>query len=287
MSRGRGRALSEDWEALSLQIERGKPQPNTLPTVLALKAIRLWPKVFQHRRPKDYAGKAHIAKLADAIRRSKAATLDPLTVWWDGKAWACVDGHHRHAAYVKAAVASDHSIPVQAFEGTVEEAMALAASANSRDKLAMTSAEKSNAAWRMVVVTQASKATVAKAAGVSESTVANMRRVRSQLDARGSVETDDLTLRAGVDYRDLGWPEAKRLAEGREAVDFDREAADEKKAQDMASSLLRAIGDEGRKYPFVLARALEIYDSRLEATLMDYWGARDESEDSLEQTEEF
>lgn len=287
MKRKNGYSLAEDYATLTRQVEKGTPHPTPLPTKLPLTEIRLWQKVFQHRGFQGHASKAHVLKLVAAIRKRKGRALDPVTVWWDGKGWACVDGHHRHEAYSLAELGSKHLVPVEVFEGTLSQAMAAAASANTKDKLPMSSAEKSNAAWRMVVMTSMSKADAAKAAGVSESTVANMRKVAAHLDSKITEATDDLQVPIQANYRDLSWGDAKRLAEGRDASDFDRDVADEKKAQDMALALRKALGAEGGKYPEVLARALEIYDSRLPDTLAEWWGSLEDAEGGEEAAEGF
>jgi hypothetical protein len=80
--------------------------------------------VFQHRRPARDASDRHVRELADAVKAH--GTLAPVTVWWDGKHWSCIDGHHRHQAYM-AGHRSD--VPVEVFEGTPEEAVARAAGA--------------------------------------------------------------------------------------------------------------------------------------------------------------
>lgn len=272
MSRKMGRTLSHEWDALTKQAERGKPWSKALPTVLPLGSIKLRPAIFQHRGHGGHEGKTHIRKLADAISRSRSRSLDPVMIWWDGKGWVCVDGHHRHAAYQMAGVGTAHPVPVSVFEGSLAQAMTAAASGNSKDKLSMTSADKSNAAWRLVVVTDMSKAEVSRAVGVSESTVASMRRVHGLLDARAGIGSDDLTMLPCGDHRNLRWAEAKRLADGRAAVDFDWEEADEKRAQSMALAIRRALGDEGGKRPDIMARALEIYDGRLPDQLAEVWG---------------
>lgn len=278
MSRKRGGTLSHDWHVLRVQLSKAKPQPMPLPVELPLGKIRMWPNVFQHRRTGGHEGAGHIRKMIAAIDVRKGRMLDPMTVWWDGKAWACVDGHHRHAAYMGASVGRSHAVPVEVFEGSLAEAMGHAASANSKDKLAMSSGEKSDAAWRMVAVADMSRADAASASGVSESTVANMRRVRLQLEARASA-VDDMTVMSGVDYRDLSWADARRLAAGTRAVDFDWDAANEVKAQEMAVALKRALGKEGGKYPEILARALEIYDTRLVDQLVELWNWKTEVAD--------
>jgi hypothetical protein len=105
MKRKSGYSLLDDYATIEKQLVRGK-QPIELPTALPLASIKLWPKVFQHRGFAGHASKGHVLRLAAAIRQSKSHTLDPITVWWDGRAWACVDGHHRRDAYAAAELGS-------------------------------------------------------------------------------------------------------------------------------------------------------------------------------------
>jgi hypothetical protein len=283
MKRKSGYSLPDDYATLVKQLAKGK-QPTELPTALPLADIQRWPKVFQHRSFAGHASKSHVLHLTAAIKKNKSHTLDPIVVWWDGKAWACVDGHHRHEAYSVAALGSTHLVPVEVFEGTLDQAMATAASANTKDKLAMSSSEKSNTAWHLVAMTEMSKADAAKAASVSESTVATMRRVLAQLDAKVNDAANDLMMSANSNFRELNWAAAKRLAEGRDDPNFDWDEANEKKAEVMALALRRALGTEGGKYPEILARALQIYDSRLPDVLAEWWSVP-ESEDGEEITD--
>ncbi len=257
------KSLSGEYAKLSRQLNNGKPHPTTEPTALSLKDIKLWPGVFQHRSIGSNASRAHVAALAVSIRRGRGKPLHPMTVWWDGKKWACIDGHHRHEAYKEVGVDGPKTVPVNVFVGSLDQAMAEAAGGNTRDKLSMTSKEKSNAAWRLVAMTRLPKPATAAMAGVSEATVATMRKVRIQLVAREGVEEGREGFVSGPDFRDLTWAEAKRVADQRDPKDFDRDAANEKKAQEWAMLLHKTFGKEGGKYPEILARALDIYDTRL------------------------
>jgi hypothetical protein len=283
MKRKSGYSLPDDYATLVKQRTKGK-QPTELPTALPLASIHLWPKVFQHRSFAGYASKSHVLHLTAAIKKNKSHTLDPIVVWWDGKAWACVDGHHRYEAYSVAALGSAHLVPVEVFEGTLDQAMATAASANTKDKLAMSRSEKSNAAWHLVAMTDMTKSAVVKASGVSDGTVATMRRIFLQLDAKVNDAAIELVMSANSNFRELNWAAAKRLAEGRDDPAFDWDDANEKKAEAMALALRRALGTEGGKYPEIFARALELYDSRLPDALADWWSVP-ESEDDEEITD--
>lgn len=278
MKQKRGFSFEADCEALKKQVDKGKPQPATLPTELPLVEIRQWSKVFQHRSFLGSASESHVRTLATVIKKTKSKSLDPILVWWDGKNWTCVDGHHRYAAYTMAEVGNTHPVPVKVFEGTLSQAMGAAGEANTKNKLPMSNAEKSNTAWRCVLMTDMSKAEAAKASGVSESTIAIMRKVCNQLEARTKLAFDDKALLGTTAFRDLSWANAKRLAAGRKESDFDWDSANEKKAIEMALALRKAIGKEGWKNPEVLAKALELYDSRLPEQLADYWGNQEDEE---------
>ncbi len=180
-----------------------------------------------------------------------------------------------------------HPVPVEVFQGTLWHAMGAAGAANTKNKLQMSAAEKSNTAWRLVAMTDMSKAEAAKAACVSESTVANMRKVFNQFEAKIAASIDDLTSPPHAHFRDLSWADAKRLAEGRDEVDFDWEKANERKANEMALALRKAIGKEGWKQPEVLARALELYGKRLPEQLVEFWGSQEDSKDDDEEANEF
>lgn len=162
---------------------------------------------------------------------------------------------------------------------TLEQAIERAASANTKDKLAMSSAAKSNTAWRLVSATGLSKMATADASGVGESTVAAMRRVFAQLTARAT-PSNDFEVSPGADIRDLSWAEAKRLAAGQDEPDLDRESANEKKAQVMALALRKALGKEGGRYPEIFARASDIFDTRLVSQLIDHWRDSEDDQDA-------
>jgi hypothetical protein len=286
MKRKSGYSLLNDHAALVTQLAKGK-QPAASPTVLPLASIKLWPKVFQHRGFAGPASKSHVRQLTAAIQQSKSHTLDPIVVWWDGRDWACVDGHHRHEAYTAAELDSTHLVPVEVFEGTLARAMGVAAAANTKDKLPMSSGERSNTAWRLAAMTDMSKAEVAKAACVSESLVATMRRVLIQLDAKVSEAANDLAMPVHGNFRELGWAEVRRIAEGKDAVDFDRVAMDEARAQSMATALGKALGREAAKYPEAFARALELYDKRLPEALAEWWSTPVDDDDVVDEVKEF
>lgn len=259
MSRKQQQTLGQAWEALLHQHSRGKPAPSLPPgePTLPLRRIKLRPEVFQHRRPSGPASAAHIK---DLMSSAKERPLDPLLVWWDGKHWTCIDGHHRIEAYKRAGGFDE--VPVRVFRGTPEQASLQAARGNSRAKLQMSATEKLGAAWRIVsTASDVSKQETAEASGASERTVANMRKVRDQLLQMSKVPTE------------MSWDAARRLASGEDAAEsIDWEDRNEKEAQEMANKLLAALGKRGQQRVEALARALEIYSSQLPAQLVEHWG---------------
>lgn len=265
MSRSKQLTRSQAWSELRSQLAQGKKQPADKPTSLTLRRVKLWPEVFQQRRPAKFASSAHVRTLASKAKASPYGVLDPLVVWWDGKAWACVDGHHRMAAYREACISD---FPVVVFEGSIEEALALSAKANTRDKLQMSRGEKSNAAWHLVVATSLSKSALAEASGVSERQVALMRRVKEVLRGKGQ---DNL--------EDLGWETARRTAAGEDVTQEWDEGETEKRAEELATKLHKALGKSSFSQIEVFARAVEIYSPLLASGLAAYWKELTEEEE--------
>lgn len=242
------------FEALKEQWSNGKPQPKDLPQTLVASSIKVREEVFQHRRPDRFASDRHVRELADV---AKVRDLDRLTVWWDGKKWAVIDGHHRLRAYIRAGK-SGHAVPVEVFQGTPEEALGRAAEANTKDKLQMSSSEKSNAAWRLVVMTEGrSKAQQAQDAGVSARLVALMRKTKATL-MRGPE-------RVLEDLAEMSWQEARRTAAG-ESLDWTPEE-EEARVEKMTTALRKALGPSADRQPDIFRQALERFSPQLAQAL--------------------
>lgn len=254
------------FQGLQGSVERGKKRPEVIPVRLTLNQIKLHPEVFQHRRPPKHISEIHIKELAKTPKDGR--DLDPITVWWGGVKWVCIDGHHRYAACRQAREVDD--VPVDVFTGTLEEALARAAEGNTHDKLAMGKGEKAGAAWRLTVSTTLSKAKVVAATGTSDRAVANMRAVKLKL----------LKKDPDADLSELSWMEARAEALGKtlKEVDWDKEM--EKEAQKFAERLAKVFGTRPYQRRESFARALEIYDGQLPAFLREFW--QEEPEDDLE-----
>lgn len=259
MSRTRNTNPAEAFSDLEATFAGGKPAPEA-PTVLKLTSIKLLPAVFQHRNPADHSSQRHIRELTEAVRAH--GDLAPVTVWWSGKAWACLDGHHRIEAYRRAG-RWQGEIPVTAFQGSPSEALALAAQANTQDKLPMTKQEKTRAGWRLVCMGGGlSKATQARAAGVSERLIADMRATRLRLESKGLTPEE---------IAGMTWMEAKNRDAGREGEPWTEEQA-EQRAQEMATAIRKALGSTAERQPHVFARAVAIYSTELARGLEDWFG---------------
>lgn len=149
------------------------------PATLFALEIDTLENVFQARGIK--LNERHLGELEAALRDGKG--LDPVTLWRCGAYAFLLDGHHRLEAYRRAEKAQRKllSIPVTWFQGSVEAAAVQAAAANTRAKLQMSSAEKSDHAWRMVLSGKFTVKQIHEAASVSPRTVKNMRKVAKEL----------------------------------------------------------------------------------------------------------
>lgn len=254
-----------ELEELKQQIDAGNPEPDVKPERLAMNDIRECPEVFQHRSGNLAQSQAHIRELVRVLRTRDGKPFDPISVFWVGDGWCCIDGHHRMEAYRE--VGHQGPIPVRVFSGTIEQAMARALQNNARDKLPMGREEKSNAAWRLVIATKLSKAIISRAAGVSERTVAYMRDAVRKITASDPEQALDV----------LTWRQADRLSQGLEpSQDVGSEDWIEREAEKVALSLQKNFKDRLARQPEVFARAIEIYDSRLLERLREWLGTPEE-----------
>lgn len=273
MSRTAKKNPLEAFENLVQRHANGKPQPTPAPQHLTASTIKRRPEVFQHRRPAKHDSEAHIRELADA---AKGQDLDPLTVWWDGKSWTLIDGHHRAQAYIKAGKGTK-AVPVEVFEGSPEDALTRAAKANTKAKLMMSASEKSTAAWRLVVMAPTlSKSVQATAAGVSERLVASMRHAKAVLVRQG---------RGPSELAQMTWENARRTAKGEDADDWSPEE-EEKRVEVMALALRKALGATAERQPDIFWRAIEVYSPRLARAIADDLAQRrEEDAEDFEETE--
>lgn len=187
--------------------------------------------------------------------------LSPIRVWWAGyeRGWLCIDGHHRLDAYREAGRTAP--IPVEVFAGTLNEALLEALRGNTRNQLAMDEREKLDAAWRVTVKVgdALSKRAIAEAAGVSERTIANMRKVAKLFREQ----------RPHHDPTGFKWRRAQGLVQGIEAPERDAEEAREKRVQKLTDDLISKFGPVLSSAPGLFAEALRRCDPALPGALQE------------------
>lgn len=241
----------DDKDALKERISNGVAQPGH-PSTLPLNEIEVADTVFQHRTNSEFSSDVHVKALLKGLKNTSGKPFDPVTVMWGGDRWVLVDGHHRMRAYQE--YGFDAPVPVQVFQGTLEEAFGEALRANVHDKLSMSAKEKTNAAWRIVVGTDLSINATAQLSLASKATVKHMRKVRD-------------TLRAKYHHGFLGaldWPAARARYDGIDDEFGDNDGAWlDKKARIIADKLTKTFGNELSKHPQALWKALDIYDDNL------------------------
>ena len=252
---------TEMWELLKADLKVGSVAPQVKNNLLHVREVTTAVGVFQPRKLDGQIGMSdeHLKVLFKVLKDGRE--LDPILVWWSGVRWYVVDGHHRLLAY-------RHSkrsvIPVVVIEGSLEEMVTRAAMENSKDQLKMTLDDKCSMAWRLVVMTKQSKASISRACGVSDRTVGYMRKAKKQIEEQGHGEA----------MGNLRWWQVKKLLDGGDKEFTD---PDEKLHADIEKLLKRirkSFSGSLSKVPEVLAGALLRYDNGLPLALINspQWG---------------
>lgn len=268
---------SQDPAVLMCQLEEvsantGNASASSMPSSLALEAIEAIPELFQ---PRNGMSEKHISDLAKAIENF--GELEPILVFRAGSRNIVIDGHHRLEAYRVAKHAD--AVPVRFFSGSVADAVLEAGSANTKVKLPMSSAERQDFAWRLVVVGKYTKPDIARASGTSTSQVGVMRSARTKLGDEASSYAR--------------WWEARKAANGvsDQMSDDDREQWKEQEAQRYADQLAEMFSTRFARHPEIAARALDTYFGRmlpqLFAELRGYVSEEEAAEGDDEDNDEF
>ncbi|MEM5342404.1 hypothetical protein [Paraburkholderia azotifigens] len=172
------------------------PDLSTLPDTMPLDALEVLPEIFQPRKIEEEDAKQpnrrarasgvvfaeHVVKLA-AHLSNPGKELDPILVLRVGDRSIVVDGHHRTAAYT---LKGRQGIPVRWFHDSPRAAYIEAGRQNFKETAQSSIATKSQLAWVMVCDDEMewSRPQIIAATTVSEGTVANMRRARTQYKER-------------------------------------------------------------------------------------------------------
>ena len=243
------------------------PQPPyRTPERLHLKEISTEPLVFQVR-----AAGLDMERVEEIAGDLSAPDLDdPIHVWWGGKRWIVIDGHHRLAAHRlaqerggearKVAVKAHPTMPL-------EEALGAASLLNAREKVTITREERGDAAWRLVCCGTGSIKEQAAWSGAGKSQISIMRGVFDRLQAK-RIPHETLI--------DRGWDWSRALDQGKNKGEFNPDMI-EVQAQEWAKKLGRALGGQRlAESPEVLARALQIISPALPSGLIQtdtFWEA--------------
>ena len=272
--KGQMRAGAHSARELELAVAKAETQlkrpkgPNE--TVLLMPSeIKTRPELFQVRefsfgmRETD---PDHVKTLTHNI--GIHGELDPITIIKLGTKFVIVEGHHRLAAYKSAQWMQP--LKCMWFPGSVHEAIDESMRANAKDRLNVPLADKAEHAWKRTLLGWGSKAKVAKMCGVSESTVAQMRRLK-RLAQENSEEGAQFRRRIGgrEGLMDTSWYSAKLAALGLEPEKID----DEERAERLARRIRARLDDLLSRDAQTTARALCLYDPELPKKLIAAWKA--------------
>lgn len=239
--------------------------PSSVPSRLPLSAVNAEPAAFQVRA--EGLSPCRVEEIALDLDGSKLD--EPIHVWWSGKRWIVIEGHHRHAAYLLKQEQDGRvfSIPVIAHpEITLGEALGAAGRMNDREKVRISKAEKLDNAWRIVCMGEGSIRQQSANTGAHQNTITNMRKVKRTLQERRMPDAQMM---------DAGWKQSREWANGKAYRDHSPDAL-EVMAQAMAEELGKLKVTTALKSPEVLARAIEILSPALPARLLGsdpFWSA--------------
>ena len=230
---------------------------------LPAKEIKTREAVFQPRTLKGQIGeeRAVMGEIREAIKRNGVVEMDRVVVWWSGKAFFCVDGHHRLAVVRKLnsekrlraraidtrrkAVANQLLVPVEVLTGTLSEAMEWSTRENGKARIMLKKSDKSNWAWKVAVLHwggiiegRFTMAQRCKSLHVSVRTLHDMKAVYRKIDDMRSQQSEQ----AIIDLADMGWARAKALSEGRDLADEWTDEKHEAEVQKTVDKLISALG---------------------------------------------
>jgi len=262
--------MSEPLSELHIETQSSQPpHPTVTDGRLPLAEIDEIPQVFQ---PRDIDGMRdahwnHIEDLGRAIERNGTKGLDPIVVWWSGKRWLVIDGHHRYEAYQLRQWANQ-DVPVDVFTGSLDQARLESVRRNRKNKLRMKGRDRSQYAWRLVCSSELSKAEIANGTGVSPSTVANMRKRRRECHQIDYERFSDDALAKEL------WLDVKRpefLTGQIEKISFDELTS--RTTEKWTRAISKHIGPKATRMPEALAMAIANSNEALPEMLInsDAW----------------
>lgn len=221
--------------------------------------------VFQPRSLQGQLGEeAHLLReVTDAIRRAGVDTLDPVVVWWSGKKFVVVDGHHRLIAIRRFNRDNRNRrgfrklrVPVSIVTGEIAEAKRYSTSENGKAKLSMRKEDRVNWAWKQVAL---------HFGGIDKGSFVMARRCRDLHVSERLLQQMKATFRKIVpeaspsecserdrvfEVSEMTWAKAQRVAEGN--LEADLEFTDEKRERAIETAtrkLVRALGTQAFSDP--------------------------------------
>jgi ParB-like chromosome segregation protein Spo0J len=259
-----GEALGKAERQLSTL---GRPSDTEAFVKLHPSEIKIRPELFQ---PREFlfgvrgTNPEHVKRLERAIGIN--GELDPVLVVKLGKTFICVDGHHRIKAYE--AAKWRESIRCEWFGGTLRQAVDESMLRNGKDRLNVPPADRREQAWKRVLLEWGSKKQIKQTCGVSDGTVALMRRVfECWRDQRSKLGKEFRRSLKGHSLHETNWVQARLAYHGVE----EREINDELKAVRLAKRIRARLEDLLSRDPKVTARALGLYDPKLPELLQQEW----------------
>ncbi|QHO73080.1 hypothetical protein ACH79_10945 [Bradyrhizobium sp. CCBAU 051011] len=261
-------ATKEDIERKLATSATPKHTKGSAVVKLKVNSIRVAQEVFQWRTPQYnmIPSDDHIFEMAKAIQNTGA--LEPILVFPVADKYYVIDGHHRLAAYITAGWQG--SIPARVFTGSLDEAMREALKLNIKNKLPMTTRDKTEAAWRLVKEGRPGEwpdsiSETMKLTGVGKGTV---NRMRSAWETLHNAQHSDP--KTGEPPRDISWAQAQAKIKGNGEPQFNYDSWLEERAQNLAEDIVRAKLHLAKDIE-VTALALEMLDPQLPEALMAHW----------------
>jgi len=258
------------YEELAKAVAQSGPLSKPPKTLRLQEISAAKPGVFQWRITNENVFQSE-ANTLDMIRalEDPGKPLEAILVFPAGGRFFVMDGHHRLDAY--RTVSWKGAIPVEVFQGTLEEAHKEALKRNSRNKLSMSKREKSEAAWALAKEGRFTKSEIAELATIAERTVGNMRSVLRKLREKEPEAAEEYT-----------WVEALMWKRGQAPALPEHDWKDQE-AQKIVDALLRhKIAGPLLKHPDITAIALQRLDPNLPSALMREWDGTDYGEEPVE-----
>ena len=280
---GFGDSLFTEADLDRAELQRHADEPMARPELrsppkLSLDSVKVRHAVFQLRDQGHAAvsDKLHVEDLVKEIGFRPDAGLDPIVVFWSGREWTLIDGHHRLEAYRRSDAWGGKPVPVDIFEGTLDDAIREATRLNSKISLELYPKQRMDAAWRLVCLGDYSEDEFMEAAGVSRRSFFNMKsRLRKILAAFPD--------RSPASFAEYRWAEVKSAAftDEKDAPAPPEEDFERKQAEELKRKLLRACGDRLTRQPEVFAMAIRMVNRGLPQMLMESYEWSDIRDDLL------